>query len=306
MPRADLSVRLCGIRLSNPTMLASGILGETAGSLIKVAKCGAGAVVTKSISVEPRAGNPNPTIVETEHGLLNAMGLPNPGIEEYRHEMLKAVKESGVPVFASIFGADADEFAVLGRKMEKYGASALELNLSCPHAKGYGAELGSDAGTVEQITRKVKESAKIPVLVKLTPNTANILQLARAVEKGGGDGLVAINTLRAMAIDTDLRKPILANRFGGLSGPAIKPIGIRVVYELYGEISIPIIGCGGINTGKDALEYIMAGASAVQIGSAVHYRGAGVFKKVCDEVGAYMKSNGITDLKELVGVAKVR
>jgi dihydroorotate dehydrogenase (NAD+) catalytic subunit len=306
MPKTDLSLKLCGMRLPNPAILASGILGETAGSLIRIAKGGAGAVVTKSISVEPRAGYANPTVVETEHGLLNAMGLPNPGITEYRHEMQRAAKECGVPVIASIFGADAKEFAILAKKMEKYGASALELNLSCPHAKGYGAELGCDSSTVEQITKQVRESVKIPVFVKLTPNIASILQIARAVEKGGGDGVVAINTLRAMAIDTDMKRPLLANRIGGLSGPAIKPVGVRAVYELYGEISIPIIGCGGITTGKDAVEYMLAGASAVQIGSAVHYRGAGVFKKVCDEMKTYMKANKIKNIGELVGVAKVR
>jgi dihydroorotate dehydrogenase (NAD+) catalytic subunit len=303
MAKPVLSVELCGIKLSNPTILASGILGETAGSLVRVAKGGAGAVVTKSISVKPRAGYPNPTLVECEHGLLNAMGLPNPGIDEFAAEMKEAVKRAGVPVIGSIFGSDATEYVTLAGRMEEFGAAALELNLSCPHAKGYGSELGSEPGTVEEITGAVRGAVDIPVFVKLTPNISSIVELAKAAERGGGDAVVAINTVKGMAIDSRMKKPVLYNKYGGYSGPAIKPIGIRAVYELYDELKIPVIGCGGVSNGSDAVEYMLAGARAVEVGSAIYYRGGDALGEIRWEIEEYLKKEGIRNAGELVGAA---
>jgi dihydroorotate dehydrogenase (NAD+) catalytic subunit len=301
----DISTEFSGLKLKNPTILAAGILGETGYSLLNIIKGGAACVVTKSIGVTPKEGHPNPTFVETEHGIINAMGLPNPGIDGYKGEV-KTALEGGVPVIGSIFGANASEFELLATKMEQYGASALELNLSCPHAKGYGAELGHDKEKVKEITRAVKNVVALPVFVKLSPNVSNIAETAKAVEEANGDGVVAINTLKAMAISTELGIPILSNAVGGLSGPAIKTVGLRCVYEIKKETEIPIIGVGGILTGKDAVEYIMAGASAIQIGSGVYYKGNEIFNGVSQEIHKFMEVHGYNNIKEMVGIATKR
>ena len=279
-------------------------MDEDAGSMKRIFNCGAGAIVTKSIGLKPRAGYPNPTIIELEHGILNAMGLPNPGIEEFKGEIIK-LKKSNIPIIGSIFGTNSKEFVELAKKMQGYGADALELNMSCPHAKGYGLEIGSDPKLVKDITLKVKESSDIPVFVKISPNLINIVEIAKSAEKGNADGIVAINTLKAMKIDLELKMPVLSNKIGGYSGKAIKPIGIRCVYDISKNVNIPVIGVGGITTGEDALEYIMAGASALQIGSAIYYRGVDVFQKICDEIEIWMKKHSYTNLSDLIGAAHI-
>ena len=279
-------------------------MDEDAGSMERIFKSGAGAIVTKSIGLKPRDGYPNPTVVELEYGILNAMGLPNPGIKEFKDE-IKHLKKSNVPVIGSIFGSNTDEFVELGKKMQSYGTDALELNMSCPHAKGYGLEIGSDPTLVREITSKVKESTKIPVFVKISPNLTNIVEIAKSAEKGNADAIVAINTVKAMKIDLELEMPVLSNKVGGYSGTAIKPIGVRCVYDISKNVNIPVIGVGGITTGEDALEYIMAGASAVQIGSGVYYRGVDIFKKVCNEMESWMKNHGYNNLSELIGVSHI-
>ncbi len=305
----NLETSIAGIGLKNPTMLASGILGQTGRSLSRIAtEGGAGALVTKSIGLEPREGHGSPCLIELDNdqdnalGLLNAMGLPNPGIENF-HEEMEIARQSGVPVIGSIFASSPEDFSQLARNMESMGASAIELNLSCPHAEGYGIEMGSDPAMVARVVKKVVGSVNIPVFSKLSPMVPDISKIALAVEKAGGRGIVAINTMRGMSIEPEMGLPVLNNRIGGLSGPAIKPIGVRAVYEIARKVKIPIIGVGGINTGMDAIEYIMAGASAVQIGSGVHYRGIDVFKKVCSEMEVFMKSNGYTRISEMVGLA---
>jgi len=298
----DLTVEICGLRLRNPTMLASGVLDETGRSMLAAAKNGAGAVVTKSIGSKAREGHPNPCVVELEHGLLNAMGLPNPGIEAFAEELAEA-KRAGIPVIGSVFGGTEEEIARLAAQMEEAGADAVELNLSCPHARGYGAEIGSSPERVELICRLAKRATRVPVLAKLTPNTPSIADLAVAAERGGADGVVAINTLKAMAICPEARMPILGNRFGGLSGPAIKPVGVRCVYEIFEAVRIPVIGVGGVTSGRDAIEYFMAGARAVQIGTAVWLRGPQVFGQVCDEIRSFMKEQRLSSIDEIVGVA---
>ncbi|UCF08671.1 MAG: dihydroorotate dehydrogenase [Thermoplasmata archaeon] len=298
----DLSTTISGLRMKNPTMLASGILGESGESLFRIAGKGAGAVVTKSIGMEPKIGHKNPSFVEMEHGVLNAMGLPNPGIEAFSEEVSKAVA-SGIPVLGSIFGKDKGEFITLARKMEEYGVQGLELNLSCPHAKGYGAELGHDRNIVREITEAVKNAVRIPVFPKLSPNVESIADIALAVEEAGGEGVVVINTMKAVAINAELAMPVLANAVGGLSGPAIKPIGLRCVYEIRKGTELPIIGVGGVITGRDAVEYFMAGASAVQIGSGIYYRGRDVFTLVCGEIEKFMEKQGYESIEEMVGIA---
>lgn len=277
-------------------------MDEDAGSMKRIIGYGAGAVVTKSIGSKPREGYPNPTVVELEHGMLNAMGLPNPGIEEFEEE-IKKLKCSDVIVIGSIFGSNANEFVNLSNKMQSYGADALELNLSCPHTRGCGLEVGTDATLVKEITSNVKKSVNIPVFVKLSPNLTNIIDIAKAVEQGNADGIVAINTVKAMKIDLDLKIPILANKTGGYSGKAIKPIGVRCVYDIAANVNIPIIGVGGITTGEDAIEYMMAGASAVQIGTGIYYRGLDIFKEICNEMEQWMSDHGYENVTEVIGVA---
>jgi len=301
---ADLITEICGLRMESPLMLASGILGETGPSLVRVLKAGAGAVVTKSIGNEPREGYPNPTVVEIEDGLLNAIGLANPGIDAYMEELDIAIKGSGgAPIIGSIFGADADEFASLAARMEAGGAAGLELNLGCPHAKGYGAQIGQDPDLVKEITARVKATVKIPVLVKITPNVTDITEIAQAVEDGKGDAVVAINTVRAMAIDAELGRPVLSNKTGGMSGPAIKSIGLSAVWRIFEKVKIPILGVGGISNGEDVVEYLMAGASAVQVGTAVWRGGPEVFGSIRMELEAFMDDNGKKGISDLIGVA---
>lgn len=256
-------IQVAGVALENHLLLAAGVLGTTGSSLARVLRTGAGGVVTKSIGPFPGGGHPGPCLVPLEDGLLNAMGLPNPS-HHFREEL---VGLAGSPVVVSVFGGSPEEFArVAGWFCDL--ARGFELNLSCPHAEGYGAALGSDPEMVEACTRAVKRLG-LPTWVKLTPNVTDIAACGRAAERGGADALVAINTVRAMRVSVDLRRPVLGNRYGGLSGRAIFPIAVRAVYELYEACNIPVIGCGGVSSARDVLEMMMAGASAVEIGSAL-------------------------------------
>jgi dihydroorotate dehydrogenase (NAD+) catalytic subunit len=283
-------------------MLASGFLDETAGSLLRAFHAGAGAVVTKSIGPEPREGYPNPTVVEVDGGLLNAVGLPNPGIAEFDREVRLAVKGKAV-VIGSVYGKDAFEYANVAAKMAETGAVAIELNLSCPHAKGLGTEIAQSQEAVLEFTKAVKDVVDLPVFPKLSPNVSDIASLAAAAEKGGADGIVAINTVKAMVIAPELKIPVLANRFGGLSGPAIRPIGVRAVYDIYERVDIPVIGVGGVDSGRAALEYIMAGAKAVQVGTALVSQGLEVFGRIAKEMASVLEEVGFKSVEEAVGVA---
>ena len=301
---ADLRTRVAGIKMENPTMLASGILGQTGESLLRVVnEGGAGAVVTKSIGLEPREGHGSPCLMELDGGIINAMGLPNPGIDNFGDEMKIAVK-SGVPVIGSIFADTPENFSMLAVKMQEYGAQAVELNLSCPHAEKFGLDTGSDPDKVAEIVKAVKSALKIPVWAKLSPMVPDIAGIAWSAEDAGCDAIVAINTMKAMKIKIQVGKPVLFNKVGGLSGPAIKPVGVRAVYEISNRVKIPVIGVGGISTGEDALEYLMAGASAVQIGSGIHYRGIDVFIKVNNEISKFMDAKGCKRMSDIIGMAR--
>ncbi len=292
-----LSLSLTGLDLKNPLMLAAGIMGTTGGSLKRVAEGGAGAVVTKSIGIKAKSGHYNPSMVEVDCGYLNAMGLPNPSYKNFQHE-IDIAHEGGVPVIASIFGASADEFSEIAGSLR---ADAFELNVSCPHACGYGAQVGSDPALVEDITRAVKNAACAPVWVKLTPNVTDIKGIGLAAESGGADAVVAINTVRAMAIDIESGYPVLGNKFGGLSGMAIKPVAIKCVYDLYEALEIPVIGVGGISNWRDAVEFIMAGARAVQIGSAVG-NNINIFNDISSCMESFMEEKEWT-LDDIYGMA---
>jgi len=295
-------VDLAGLRLANPTMLASGILGLSAESLGNIVMAGAGAIVTKSVGLKPRNGYANPTVVQTSCGLINAMGLPNPGITEFVKEIREA-KSFGVPVIVSVYGFSVEEYATVAKKAVDAGADAVELNVSCPHVKETGSEIGQNPKILTEVVRKVKASVEKPVFVKLSPNVTNIAEIAEAATKAGANALTAINTVKAMAIDTETTVPILSNKIGGLSGPAIKPIAISCVYEIYERVEVPIIGCGGITDWRDAVEFVLAGATAVQIGTAIALKGPNVFKKVTCGIDAYLKRKGFKSVNEIVGLS---
>jgi len=297
-----IATEITGLKLANPTMLAAGILGYTGLSMKNVIEAGAGAVVTKTMGLEPRTGYPNPTVVQTNCGLLNAMGLPNPGIRHFKEEVNK-LKNTRAPIILSIYGFSPEEFANVAEIAVNIGADALELNVSCPHIKKAGAEIGCDPLLLAEIVKEVKKRVDIPVIVKLTPNVTNIGEIAKSAEEAGADAITAVNTVKAMAIEIETCRPILANKFGGLSGPAIKPIAVRCVYDVYRSVNVPIIGCGGITSWQDAVEFMLAGASAVQIGTAVAFKGVGIFSSVTKGIQDYLERKGFKNVKELVGIA---
>lgn len=300
-----LSVNITGIKFKNPLILASGVLGITGNICARVVRAGAGGIVIKSVSLNPRLGYDNPVIVEVEGGFINAIGNPNPGIFEIEKE-LKEAKKEGAPIICSIIAPDPEEFGRTAALAEKFGADAIEMNVSCPHVSRMGAQVGQDFSLLTDTVREVKSRVNIPTWVKLTPNITNIVEEGQAAQDGGADALVAINTVKAMAIDIDAFKPILSNRYGGLSGPAIRSIAIRCVYELYDNIEIPIIGVGGITDWRAASEFLLAGAGGLQIGSGVVYHGLDVFKEVNTGLTRYLTSKGFTKINECIGLAHKR
>lgn len=302
-----LTVEIAGLRLPNPTMLAAGILGISPESLLDAAEKGAGAVVTKSVGLKSRTGYSNPAVVQVDCGLLNAIGLANPGADYFAEEV-RSLKKRGlkVPLIASVFGFSSEELAQVARTLTKAGADAVELNVSCPHVEKTGSEIGQDPALVREVVRTVKKSIAEPVVVKLTPNVTDIVQIAEAAAKAGADALTAINTSRGMAIDVETARPILANRIGGLSGSAIKPVAVRCVYEISEAVKVPIIGCGGVSSWRDAVEFMLAGASAVQIGTAIASEGLGVFRSITKGIDTYVRRKGLRSVTDIVGLSHRR
>ena len=300
-----LKTEICKVQMNNPTVLASGIMGVSAASLINVAQNGAGAVTSKSIGLESRKGHFAPIMITTPYYGMNAVGLSNAGIEESIPEIECASKNSKSPVIASIFAHKINDFGILSEKISKAKPQLIEVNISCPNVEAeFGKPFSTDEKAAAKVTEIVKNNTKIPVIVKLSPNVADIKKIAKAVEDAGADAINAINTVGpGMAIDVRAKRPILSNKSGGISGPAVKPIAVKAVYDIYETVKIPIIGTGGVMTGEDALEIIMAGASAVGIGTGVYYRGIDVFKKVTDEMEILMKQEGHKNIKKIVGVA---
>jgi dihydroorotate dehydrogenase (NAD+) catalytic subunit len=287
-----LYVELAGLRLNHPTMLASGILGYTAETMQRMEKNGAGAIVSKSIGAKPRKGYANPAIVQVHGGVINALGLPNPGIEEFVGEIRRAKQVLTVPLVVSMYGYSADEYA-----------DAVELNVSCPHVRETGSEIGQNPQILMSVVRKVKAVVKVPVIVKLSPNVTSIVEIGESAVKAGADALTAANTVRAIAIDVETRMPILSNRGGGLSGPAVKPIALRCVYELYERVKVPIIGCGGVTNWQDATEYLLAGATAVQVGTAIATEGPSVFEAISTGISAYLRRKRYERVEDIVGLS---
>lgn len=300
----DITTKILNVKLANPTILASGIMGVSGASCCFVARNGAGAVIPKSIGPRDREGHNNPILVEFKGGFLNAVGLPNAGIDNSLGEIEFAMKNAGVPVIPSIFGGTKEEFGMVAEKMATLKPQLIEINLSCPNTTSdFGEAFALNADTAAEVIRIVKNSTKAPIIAKLAPNVPSIKKIAKAVEEAGADAISAVNTMPGMAIDVKTGKPVLHNRQGGVSGHALKPIAVNCVYDIYKTVKIPIIGIGGVSTGEDAVEMIMAGAVAIQIGTAIYYRGIDVFRKVSDEIHQFMESNGYSTIKEMTGIA---
>lgn len=304
MSHIDLSVNLCSIPLANPTILASGILGTTKAFLKRVTENGAGAVTIKSISTEPREGHKNPTVITFEAGMLNAVGYSNPGVGAAAREFSN-LQDINAPVIASVIGMQKGDFVRVVEGLSGSQFSAIEIPLSCPHTPGFGLLAGQ--GTPEAtfaITAEVRKVTRLPIFVKLSPNIPEICTIAKAAEDAGANAITAVNSMGpGMIINIEAQRPVLSFKVGGVTGDALRPIAVRCVYDLYKAIKIPIIGVGGISTGRHAIEMMMAGASAVGIGTGVYYRGIDVFKKMCDEMTQWMEENGIDNVNKIVGVA---
>ncbi len=282
--------------------LASGILGVSGSVMKRVYEAGADVVVTKSIGLTPRKGHHGPVLASTRHALLNAVGLTNPGIEEFTAELF-ILRNADVPVVLSIFGSTIEEIINVAQIGVECEPDAIELNLSCPHAEI--AQISHDPNLTYEYVRAVKDVVDCDVYAKITPNASDIVAIGKAAEEAGANAIVAINTVRAMRIDIYQQKPVLGNLVGGLSGPAVLPIAVRCVYDLYGALEIPIIGVGGVTTWQDAIEMHLAGASAIQIGTAI-IGGIEIFREIKSGVDKYLQSFGMSHISELVGLANIR
>ncbi|MEE8179331.1 MAG: dihydroorotate dehydrogenase [Nitrosopumilaceae archaeon] len=300
--KPSLSTSIGAIKLERPTMLASGILGISLDVFNRIYRAGVGAVVTKSLSKEPWEGYPNPTIFSVKGGgWLNAVGLSNPGAE-YFAKMIPS--DNKIPIIVSLVGSIEEDFEFMIKKFANSKILGYELNLSCPHVAKVGLEVGDDPELVKKIVKKVKTTTNLPIIAKVGLGTTHYLDTVKAACEAGIDAITAINTLRAMAIDVETERPILSNKIGGLSGSPIKPIAVRCVYEISKQYEIPIIGCGGISDWEDAVEFILAGASAVQIGSAVGDNWIQVFDEINKGILHYMEKKKFTNIQEMVGRSK--
>ncbi len=298
-----LKTNFLGLKLKNPTVLASGIMGMNENSLERCVDAGAGMVTTKSIGPEYRKGHKNPSVIELEHGFLNAVGLPTPGYKETNDEW-EELKKFSVPVIASIYGGTIKEFVKVAEFITEKKPAIIELNISCPNSDKHGMLFGTEPKIAGEVVAEVKKvTKKIPIMPKLTPNTHLLKQVAKECEAQGANAISAINTVAGMKINIEARKPVLSFKKGGYSGPAIKPIAVKAIYDLYEELEIPILGMGGVTTGKDAIELIQAGATIIGIGTGVYYREVEVFEKVCNEMKQWMNQNNVKKISELIGVA---
>jgi len=298
-----LSVDICGITLKNPVIAASGTFGfgKEYGSFYEVSKLGA--ICTKGLTLNRKEGNDGQRIYETKGGLLNSIGLQNPGIEEFMHKELPIMKELDTVIIANLGGGTIEEYLEGIYRLNQTDIDFIELNISCPNVKSGGIAFGIKSKTAYNIVKQVKDLCQKPLIVKLSPNAEDIIEMAVECCKAGADSISLVNTFRAMAIDINTRKPVFNNVFAGLSGPAIKPIALRMVYEVGGVVDIPIIGIGGIVSAEDAIEYIMAGADAIQIGSG-NFIKPDLAIDIVDGIESFMRREGIKNLKEIKGIAR--
>jgi len=296
-----LAVNLAGISLDNPLILASGFLGISQEIFTRLYhEFEVGAIVSKSISLNPMEGYRGPTVVPLENfNFLNAVGLSNPGSDSFSNE----IKNNDVPLLVSLVGSQENEFPKLIKKFDKLCILGYEVNLSCPHVAKMGMEVGDDIELVYRIIKRIKSVTTKPVIIKIGIGNTNIVKIAEIAQDAGANAITAINTIRAMKIDIKTERPILSNKFGGLSGKAIKPIGIRSVYEISKNLNIPVVGCGGIFSWEDVIEYMLAGSSAVQIGSSIGYLGMSVFKEIKKGIMDYIKKKDLKNIMEIIGNA---
>jgi len=295
-----LSIDIAGIRLRNPLLLASGFLGISQDIFNRLYNDGLGAIISKSISVSPLEGYKGPTVVYLgEKGYLNAIGLANPGADVFANEIIN----NQSPLIVSIVGSSVTEFPKLISKFDKLNILGYEINLSCPHVAKMGMEVGDDPELVIKIIKTIKSKTRKPVIIKVGIGNTDVLKLAKIIQESGADAITAINTIRAMAINVETGMPILSNKIGGLSGIPLKSIGVRCVYEISKKVTIPVIGCGGIFTWEDALEYILAGATAIELGSVIGYEGLKAFNEIKLGIIRYLEKKGYKNIKEIVGLA---
>ena len=303
--RLDLATTLCGITFKNPVWTASGCFGygrEYAG-VFPLSELGA--LCVKGTSVEPWYGNPGTRVVETPGGMLNAIGLQNPGIDHFLNVDWPWLKEQKATVIVNIVGRTVEEYVEVARRLEGSGVAAVELNISCPNVKEGGLAFGTSLKGAAEVTRAVRRATTLPLMVKLSPNVTNIVDFARAVEAEGADAVTVINTLLGMSIDIRRRRPHLGNIFGGLSGPAVKPVALRMVWQVAGAVKIPVVGIGGIMTAEDAIEFLMAGARAVQVGTACFVNPRAPIE-IIEGIRAFMQEQGVARVADLIGAARPR
>ncbi len=299
--KPDMTVNLAGIAMRNPVMTASGTFGYGEEFAEYVDLETIGAFVTKGLSLKPRAGNPTPRIVETPGGMLNAIGLQNVGIDAFIQKKVPFLSSVNTPAIANFFGNTVDEYAEMAGRLDQIPEVAgLEVNISCPNVKQGGIVFGTDPDCAASVVKACRAVTKKPLIVKLSPNVTDVVAMARACEDAGADCLSLINTLTGMAIDLNRRRPVLANITGGFSGPAIKPIALRMVWQVAKAVKVPIIGIGGIMNATDALEFILAGATAVQVGTA-SFINPGAAQQIAVEMEAWLVENGVEDIKSLIG-----
>ena len=300
----NLKVKLPGLDLKNPIIPASGTFGfgEEFASYYDLNILGS--IMIKATTEKKRMGNCGPRIAETTAGMLNSIGLQNPGLEKVINEKLPFLAQYNLPIIANVAGTSLDEYVLVAKELSKVtNVGALEINISCPNVTKGGMGFGTDAKLVYELTKKIKEVSLKPVYIKLSPNVTNIVEIATAAKQGGADGLTLINTLLGMRIDLKTGKPILGNKMGGFSGPAIKPVAVRMVYQVANAVNIPIIGMGGIASAEDALEFIMAGATMVAVGTA-NFNDPMTTIKVIEGIQSFMEKNGIKDMAEITGCVK--
>lgn len=299
----NTKVNLAGVELKNPVMTASGTFGSGAehGEFVDLNRLGA--VVTKGVANVPWPGNPTPRIAEVASGMLNAIGLQNPGIDVFAKRDIPFLKQFDTKIIVNVCGKSTEDYLEVVERLADEPVDLLEINISCPNVKEGGIAFGQDPKCAEAITREVKKYAKQPVIMKLSPNVTDITEMARAVEAGGADVVSLINTLTGMKIDINRRTFAIANKTGGMSGPAVKPIAVRMVYQVANAISLPIIGMGGIATAEDAMEFILAGASAVSVGTANFYNPYATVE-IVEGIEHYMEKHQIEDISELIGCVK--
>ncbi len=301
--RVNLKVKLAGLELQNPVATASGTYGYGLEYGDYYDPSVLGAVIVKGTTLTPRPGNPVPRIAETPAGMLNAIGLENPGIDAFVNDILPGLRKRGITVIANIAGNTIEEYAELAGRLEgNEGIAAIELNISCPNVKQGGLQFGTDPAMAAAVVEAARSSSSLPIIAKLSPNVTDIVVIAKAVKEAGADALSMINTLMGMAIDIHKRKPVLGNIFGGLSGPAIKPVALRMIYQVYREVDIPILGGGGIMNATDALEFIMAGATAVTVGTASFVNPMAPVE-IINGLEDFLHREGLKSIAELVGIA---